>query len=260
MANKAYSIITELPGTMVSREQLSRACLRYKFAQTFCHEKDVLELASGGGGGLGLLAKVAKSVIGSDIDDANLSVMNNTYSDRKNIKIKKIDAQKTSLQDRSVDVIILFEAIYYLSDVTGFLIECKRILRKPGKLIICSANKEWRDFNPSAFSVRYFSAKELAVLIESAGFAVQMFYADKVTYKGLKAQLFSVIKRVAVKMHLIPKSMSLKKYLKRLFVGDLVQMPSEIDDSQCEYTPPDLLNLNSYDPEFKIMFAVGETN
>jgi ubiquinone/menaquinone biosynthesis C-methylase UbiE len=260
MMQTSYSIITELPGTKVSREQLSRAYLRYKFAQGFCRDKDVLELAGGGGQGLGILAEVAHSVIGSDIDEANLSIMKSTYAAWKNIRIEKIDAQKITLQDRSVDVIVFFEAIYYLSDVQAFLRECKRILRKPGKIIICSANKEWRDFNPSVFSVRYFSAREMAELLESQSFAVSMFYADKVLYIGYKAKLVSMLKRTAVRMNLIPRSMRFKKHLKRLFMGSLVPMPPVLDDSMGKYNHPDLLSIDRYDPDFKIMFAVAELN
>jgi SAM-dependent methyltransferase len=258
MGKYSFSIVTELPHTKVTPEQLSRAYLRYKFAQSFCKGKDVLELASGGGQGLGLLAKVARNVIGSDIDEKNLEYMRSSYLSWPNVTVACIDAQDIKLANASVDVVILFEAIYYLTDSNAFLSECKRVLKRPGKLIICSANKEWRDFNPSVFSVHYFSAKELAELLISNGFAAQMFYSDQVSYDGYAAKILSIIKRIAVRLHCIPRSMRFKKYLKRIVMGPLIPMPAVLDDSLDANIHPNVLNLDCYDPDYKIMFAIGE--
>ena len=45
-------------------------------------------------------------------------------------------------KDNSIDVIILFEAIYYLPSVEKFVSECWRILRDRGKVLIATANKD----------------------------------------------------------------------------------------------------------------------
>lgn len=55
-----YSTVTEIPGNKISKEQLTRLYHRYHFASLFCKGKDVLEVACGGGMGLGYLAKFAK--------------------------------------------------------------------------------------------------------------------------------------------------------------------------------------------------------
>ena len=109
----------------------------------------MLEIGSGGGQGVFLLSQKASSVIASDIDEKNLSFLLKGYSSHEKIIIKKLDAENIDLPENSVDVLIAFEIIYYLSDIYTFLNECKRVLRDEGVLIISSANKEWFDFNPS---------------------------------------------------------------------------------------------------------------
>lgn len=63
-----YTKVTELPDYKITREQLARLYQRYRFALKFCKDKEVLEVACGGGMGLGYLASVSKKVVGGDID------------------------------------------------------------------------------------------------------------------------------------------------------------------------------------------------
>ena len=152
-----YNTITELPESNVTKTQLQRAHQRYVFAGKYCKNNRVMEIGCGAGQGLEILSREAKSVLGCDIDDTNLKICNNTYSNYKKIDIRKINADKLEFEDESFDVIILFETIYYLKDVTTFLKKIYRILSDKGYLIICTANKDWREFNPSPYSIKYFS-------------------------------------------------------------------------------------------------------
>ena len=172
-----YSTVTELPGSLVARLQLERAYNRYKFASTFCKGKDVLEVACGGGQGLGLLSRSANRVVGADCEKDNLLHAYSTYAGRDDLEIVELDAHDLKFDDNSFDVILLYEAIYYLESPEQFLKECRRLLRGGGRLIICTANKDWVDFNPSPYSYRYFSVPELRQLCEEPGFDVQFFGA-----------------------------------------------------------------------------------
>ena len=81
-----------------------------------------------------------------------------------------MDAQSLPLETASFDVVMLFEAIYYLPNPELFLREARRVLRPDGLLLICSANCERADFNASPFSHRYFSARDLGSLLSREGF------------------------------------------------------------------------------------------
>ncbi len=236
--NHDYSTITELPDSQVIPVQVERAYSRYRFAVDFCPAKDVLEVACGGGQGLGLLAANAKYVVGGDFESKNLTYARQTYAKKPNVQVIQLDAHHLPFLDTSFDLILIYEAIYYLKNPNQFLEECSRVLRPGGVLIICTANKDWPDFNPSPFSHRYFSVPELHELLGSHGFS-SIFYGafPDFTHSTLD-HVKSFIKKIAVKMHLMPKTMKGKVLLKRLFFGGLVQMPKEFKNGQTPYTAP----------------------
>lgn len=254
-----YTTITETPSNKASQEQIARLYTRYKFASEFCKDKDVLEIACGAGVGLGYLANYARKVVGCDIDDGNLSVALKTYSGHQNIEVlPPLDAHNLPFKDNSFDVVILHEAIYYLSQPEKFIEGAYRVLRKDGALIIGSANKEWSDFNPSPYSYRYFTASELYHLLISKGFDVELFADCPINRGGFKGVVVSLIKRVAVKLHLIPKTMKGKERLKRLFFGELTTLPAEItDDLGFKYTRPAQIPHDRPITQYKVLFAVA---
>src|SRR5262249_14924117 len=116
--------------------------------------------------------------------------------------------------------------------------EAKRVLRPGGRLIICTVNCAWSDFNPSPFSIRYFSAVELASLLGERGFSVELLGAFPVERSSLRSAVLSAVKRAAVKLGLIPKTMTGKQLLKRIFFGRLAPIPKEVVDGMAPYAAP----------------------
>ncbi len=253
-----YSIVTELPGFKGSEEQLTRLYQRYRFARDFCKDKKVLEVACGGGMGLGYLAKVAKKVVGGDKDKDILKHPLERYEGKDKIKIEEFDAQNLPFEDKSFDVVILYEAIYYLPEPEKFVSEAHRVLRDNGVLLICTANKDWADFNPSPYSKKYFSAPELYSLVNQKFSQVQLFGAFPVSKKGIKNKIISFIKKTAMKFNLIPKTMKGKEIFKRVFFGKLLTLPSEIEDGQVEYSPP--VEISSDQPNYQYIVLFSEAH
>jgi len=253
-----YTTVTELPGSKVTREQLERGHHRYFFAAEFGEGKDILEVACGAGLGLGMMAQSAQRVIGGDIDEKILAFPQKHYKDRKNIEIKCLDAQKLLFPDNSFDVVILFEAIYYLPDPRQFVHEASRVLRINGTLLIATANKDWADFNPSPFSTRYFSVPELSSLLREKFQKVEIYGAFPVLADTLKSRIISLIKRIAVALHLMPKTMKGKEIYKRIIFGQLVILPPEIKMEMAQYTPP--VPISSEEPEklHMVIYAVAK--
>jgi SAM-dependent methyltransferase len=259
MKNKQinYASITEVPGLKATREQLSRLYNRYRFASDFIRSKDVLEVACGSGIGLGFLSRYAKRVIGGDIDKENIAIASNIYSN-DSIQIQEMDAHALPFAEKSFDVILLFEAIYYLEHPELFVEEANRVLRQSGTLIICTVNKDWEDFHPSLYTHRYFSVPELASLLSTSFRNVQFYGAFSAHVSGITRKVVSQIKKVAVRYNLIPGSLAARAYLKRLFMGPLQPLPQQISDGIVPYEPPAMISAEKANIDYKIIYAVGK--
>lgn len=251
--SEGYKNVTEIAGEPISQEQLDRAYTRYKWAQGFCQDKDVLEVACGVGQGLGLLQKVSKSLVASDIDGEILDTAKSHYKDR--ISIKQFSADILPFEDNSLDVIIIFEAIYYLQDINQFLKECFRVLRKNGHLLMCMPNKDLYDFNASPKSYAYYNAPELKKTLNSQGFASTFFGSHSISTVSFRQKILRPIKKLAVVLNIIPQSMKGKEILKRLVFGKMVPMPNEMLDNMLEFSNPSSISSSTKDIIYKVIYC-----
>ncbi len=250
-----YVEVTEIAGEEVSQEQVERICHRYLWAQGYSEDKDVIEVACGSGQGLGCLSRVANNVVAGDYSDDVLSTARSHYQDR--IKLIRFDAQEMPFEDASFDVIINFEAIYYLSDAERFIKECTRVLRPGGKVLIATANKDLFDFNPSPHSYTYYGVKELDSLLRQYGFVNSFFGVVDTSRVSLKQKVFRPIKKVVVASGLMPKTMKGKKLLKRFVFGKLIKMPAEIDEKMISYQPPTEISSETPDTKHKVIYCAA---
>jgi len=250
-----YTTVTEIPSNKASKENIAMLYARYNWASQFIQDKDVLEVACGAGIGLGYLAKKAKTIIGCDYDANLVKIAKDYYKGRVNIL--QCDAQNLPFEDKSFDVVILFEAIYYIPSAQKFFDECKRVLRKNGILLICMANKDCEGFNPSPFSIKYFSVPELYNLLNRNNFETEIFGnfpASNFSFID-KCKLFA--RKRAVSLNLIPKTMKGKEKLKRIFYGKLADIPNEITDIHIENPSFELLEEISPDFGHKVIYVMG---
>ena len=244
-----------LSGSYVSQEQVERLCNRYYWAGKYCHNKDVLEVACGTGQGLGYLSKIAKSLNAGDYSKKILKIAKEHYSNR--IALKQFDAQNLPYKDNSMDVVILFEAIYYLPSTEKFVSECRRVLRDEGKVLITTANKDLYDFNPSPYSYKYYGVVELKELFTKQGFTVKFYGNTPVDILSLRQKLFRPVKKWAVKLGLVPKTLGGKKIIKRLIFGRLIKMPAEIKENMVPFIEPTELSSSQPDNKHKVIYCVA---
>ncbi len=250
-----YTEVTELGGAQVSFEQVERLCHRYYWAGEYCHGKDVLEAACGTGQGLGYLAGRARSVVGGDVSQPMLRAAHDHY--RARVPLCGFDAGAACFADASFDVIVLFEALYYLPAAGDFIAECRRLLRPGGTALIASANKDLYDFNPSPYSHRYYGVAELAELLRGAGFEVACFGVTRLDRLPLRQRLLRPIKKLVVSSGLMPKSMAGKRLMKRLVFGRLIEMPVEIAAGQVPYTAPEPIPADRPNTSHKVIYCAA---
>jgi SAM-dependent methyltransferase len=252
-----YTGITERPGVGASREQLRILCTRYGLAAKLADDRDVLEVACGAGVGLGMLSRSAKSVTAGDIDGDNCEVAQRTHAGDPRIAVRQFAAEELPFATGSFDLIVLFEAFYYLQDRDRFLRECRRVLRSGGQLVISTVNSRWHGFNPSPLNTGYLDAAELAKLLASHCFSSSLYVAFPDEPHGLARHIISAVRRVAVGWHLIPGTMKGKEFLKRIFYGALVPIPAALTGSEAESEP--LVPVSSLESteSYKFIYALA---
>ena len=250
-----YISVTEISGDQVTQEQLERLYNRYYWAGQYCSNKDVIEVACGTGQGLRYLSKIARSLKAGDYSNDILSIARQHYGDL--FSLRQFDAQDMPFPDKSEDVIILFEAIYYIDDAEKFVSECVRILRPGGKVLIATANKDLYDFNPSPFSHKYYGVCELNDLFKKFGFKPEFYGDTPVNNLSIRQKIVRFIKKIVVKLGLMPKTMEGKKFLKRIVFGRLVTMPAEIDSNTSKYIKPTPLLEIKADRIHKVIFCAA---
>jgi len=256
-AQDTYKDVTEMTGDEISGEQLQRLCNRYYWAGEYANDRDVIEAACGAGAGLGYLAMRSRSIQACDISDTVLAPPRAHYGSR--IRIDTADAAKLPYGDASADVILLFEAIYYIPDVAAFLTEARRILRAGGHLLIVTANKDLYDFNPSPHSHMYYGAADLKKLCEKHGFTIaEMAGGTPLESVSLRQKVLRPVKKIVVSLGLMPKTMAGKKILKRLVFGNMVPLPAEISANTCTYQPPVPISADNPNRDYKVIFCAAQ--
>jgi SAM-dependent methyltransferase len=142
-----------------------------------------------------------------------------------------MDAMALPFADRSLDVILIFEALYYVPDANRFADECRRVLRPGGVVLVSNANKDLFDFNPSPHSQVYHGVVELGDMFGSRGFETRFWGDVPIAAVSLRQKILRPVKRAVVALDLMPKSMAGKKLLKRLVFGSMSPFPAEITRS-----------------------------
>ena len=251
-----YTSVTELPGSQATREQQARLYHRYHTAGRYAAGKRVLEVACGAGLGLGYLARTAKSVIGGDYTENLLRMAQSHYRGR--VPLVRLDAHHLPFRDRAFDLVILFEAIYYLSQAEQFIAESRRVLSDEGTLLIGTVNKDWSEFTPSALSTRYFSVPELRDVLNRQGFSLPEFFgAFPTTVTSPKQKIVSLIRRMAAALNLVPKTLGGRELLKRLFYGSLTPLQPEVEDGMAELYSLIPIPNEAPNAQYKILYAVA---
>jgi len=142
---------------------------RYLFAAKYCAGKDVLDIACGEGYGSALIAQIANSVVGADIDADAVAFAQSSYGNEK-LRYIHSDATAIKLPDASLDVVISFETIEHFYNHEAFMLEVRRVLRPDGLLIISSPNRTIytdKDEHHNEFHVKEMDREEFRDLLSA---------------------------------------------------------------------------------------------
>lgn len=140
---------------------------RYLFAREYCRGLDVLDVASGEGYGAALMAQVANTVVGVEIDAEVVEAARREFK-RDNLRYEQGNACSLPLKDAVVDVVVSFETLEHFAEHEQFFQEIRRVLKPGGLLIISTPDRDsYSPFTvpPNPFHVKELTAKEFSQLI-----------------------------------------------------------------------------------------------
>ncbi len=257
-----FTAVTELPGSRLNAEQMARICQRYALGASLAAGRRVLEVACGAGIGLGVVAAGAQQLVGCDLTYGVLAMARRHYGRR--IPLLSADAQTLPFADASFDLILSFEAIYYLPRLDHFLRESRRILAPHGQLLIGTSNPDWPHFVPGTMSVDYPDLAALNGQLRAAGFArCQAYGALPVSAQTTPRQMAAAhIRKLLRSVPLLTGDTVVARVLKRLAYGRLVALPAALDPQSLAVAAPfaDLTPIppDQRDHRHRVLFVLAE--
>jgi SAM-dependent methyltransferase len=233
-ARPRYEDVTETTGGSLTREAADMLYTRYALARDLAAGKRVLELGCGAGLGFGLLRQRASSLVGGDYSRRLLQDARRHYGGQ--VPTVRLSADALPFADGVFDLVIFFEASYYVRAMERAFIEIARVLAPGGTVLFANANPERPDFIRSPYSVHYHTADEFRAALERLGFRVTVAGAFPVIPRapGLVPRLTVAFatraRQVLERLGLVPKTLRGRARLKRLVYGRLRRTPAEIPD------------------------------
>jgi SAM-dependent methyltransferase len=227
-----FEDLTETTGIPLSPEGARMMFTRYSVAQALSRGKRVLEIGCGSGQGLGMLGQEAASLVGSDFSMPLLRKAHEHYRNR--VALVCLSADALPFRPESFDLILCFEASYYVPNMEQALDEIASALAKDGTILFVNANPERPDFIPSPYSVHYHSADEFRAALSARGFKVRVMGAFPIAQSesglvsGFVGAASSLARQMLEAFGLIPKTLRGRARLKRLLYGKLPTVPTEL--------------------------------
>ena len=119
----------------------------YELVADRCRDKDVLDLGCGSGYGTARVANVAAQVTGADPNEAAIDYARSHHA-RQNLKFERIEPDRElPFGDRRFDVVLSFQVIEHVEDVSAYLAEIMRVLRPGGEAVIITPDRRNRLFS-----------------------------------------------------------------------------------------------------------------
>ncbi len=161
-----------IPGLDIENYWFRRHEVVYQRLAARCVGKEVLEAGCGEGYGADLIAGVARRVVAVDYDEAAVAHVRGRYP---RVSVLQANLAQLPLPDASVDVVVNFQVIEHLWDQTQFVVECARVLRPGGLLMMSTPNRitfsPGRDTPINPFHTRELNAVEMTELLVDGGFS-----------------------------------------------------------------------------------------
>jgi SAM-dependent methyltransferase len=158
-----------LPGLREENYWFQRHLVAYEYLLPLARGKRVLDLGSGEGYGVDLLAGVAEEAVGVDLAPEAVYHARKTYR-RRNLRFLYMDICSLDLEDDSFDLVCSLQVVEHLQKPEKLLQEARRVLRRGGMCVITTPNRlilsPGRDTPINPFHVREYDLEEFRAFME----------------------------------------------------------------------------------------------
>ncbi|MBI1294908.1 methyltransferase domain-containing protein [bacterium] len=249
-----YAAITEVPDSGLSQEQFLRMAHRYRVAADLAEGRRVLEIACGAGIGLGLLQRRAQQLWAVDYSSSVLQQAQRHYGAQ--IPFVHADAQDLPFANHVFDLVLCFEAIYYLADLGRFLCECQRVLAPNGLLLISTSNPDWPNFVPGVLTTHYPVLPEMTEALHASGFDnIQCNGILPATQQRAADRLRNRLRALVMKNPFLAQSLQRIPLLKVLAYRGLIPLGAELTEADLAISlPVSPLSPNERDESHRVLY------
>jgi SAM-dependent methyltransferase len=232
---------------------------RYHLAADLASGKRVLEIGCGAGQGFGLLGRKATLLVGGDVSLALLQSGQHYYRGR--FPFAQLSAEALPFRDAAFDVILFFEASYYVPDMQAAFGEIARVLDRGGTALFVNANPERPDFIRSPHTVHYHTAEEFRAVLGALGLTVTVESAFPIgptdgDCSVLPGAILVVARRLLESLRLVPRTLRGRARLKRLVYGRLQELPGEMPEGFASVAPRTRVNSGPV-RGFKVIYVLA---
>jgi len=150
-----------------SEHVIYNRCLYAYIAASEIVNGDIIELGSGEGYGIQLLAPLAKRYLAVDKFDTDIS-------GHTNVEFRKhLLPSLAGIADNSFDFAVTFQVIEHIQDDKAFILEIHRVLKPGGKLLLSTPNR-LMSLTRNPWHIREYTADELRQVLSSVFSSVEM--------------------------------------------------------------------------------------
>ena len=254
-----FEDLTETTGIPLSPEGAVMLHTRYAAAAELARGRRVVELACGSGQGLGLVGAHAAWIVGGDYSAALLRAARRHYGAAP--PLVRLSADSLPFAAGTADLVLLFEATYYVPDMDACFREIARVLAPGGTALLVSANPERPDFISSPHSIHYHTADEFRDALEAVGLDVTVDGAFPVDPTHRRdgspfAGLSGAARRVLEALGLVPRTLRGRARLKRVIYGRLREVPPELPSDFAEPAPRTLVPAGPVEG-YKVLYVTA---